>query len=520
MNGRRREIYRQSETENRKWSFVSMNWMPLQSGIGIEIDQGTLRAVFVKRQWKQVRFCDRMEIPNYLSVGPDRCGDLFREFLHKNGLKSPWTVVALPRSSILLRYMQFPIAAEKELGHAIEYQVDSLHPFEEGSVYWSYSSWIPKSVNTQKNVGRANNSGPELNTGRVEALVSIVEKSLVDDLATWFHAAGIGVSQFTVTTGALLAMAQPIADTYAIEGGKKTSPFLMLHITQDHAEIAGLAPNVALISKEISAHSGRLTDTVLREIETARSELRLNPNERIPLILSGVATNLVEALASNDLGIDLIPCSSLLPKSGAASASTLESNDYVAFAAGCAAADQSRPYSLNLLPEHQRTFESTAAYLPAYALVVLIVILGIALAVRGTVQDWQYNKYLDEQIQALQPQIALVEHIQDRNRKTFTQINELMSIKRQTSLPLEALNELTALIPDDAWVQQLVYDGQTVSMSGSAKSASQIIPALAGSAHFENPQLLSAISKSADGKEIFRIGFRLKTFPQETSNKA
>ena len=103
-----------------------MNMSLLQNGIGIDIQAGTLQAVCVKRQWKHIRVADRLEIPDYRQAGPQECGRIYGEFLRKNGLKTPWTVVALPRSSVLLRWLSLPRAVEKDLRQAIAYQLDSL----------------------------------------------------------------------------------------------------------------------------------------------------------------------------------------------------------------------------------------------------------------------------------------------------------------------------------------------------------------------------------------------------------
>src|SRR5882672_2124473 len=116
-----------------------MNWTLLQNGIGIDIQAGIFQAICLKRQLKRVRVADLLEIADYQRLGPQHCGKLYKEFLRKNGLQSPWTVVALPRSAVLLRWLNFPKAVEKDLARAVEYQMDSLHPFEEGSVYWDFA---------------------------------------------------------------------------------------------------------------------------------------------------------------------------------------------------------------------------------------------------------------------------------------------------------------------------------------------------------------------------------------------
>src|SRR5450759_834067 len=149
------------------------------------------------------------------------------------------------------------------------------------------------------------------------------------------------------------------------------------------------------------------------------------------------------------------------------------------------------------------TFQSPLVYLPAYALSGLIVVLVILLGLRGTIQDWRYEQYLERQIQSLQPQVTFVESAQEHSRKMYDRLTLLGDNRNAATVPIEILNELTRLLPDDAWLQELQYDGETLSLGGFAKSASPLLQALANSPYFENPQFLSAIAKLQDGKEGF-----------------
>ncbi|MBI4464409.1 MAG: hypothetical protein HY647_06865, partial [Acidobacteria bacterium] len=118
-----------------------MNWSLLQTGIGMDARGRDLHAVCVKRMGNRIRVLDRLEIPRYRELPPAECGKTYREFLRRNGLKVPWTVVALPRSAFLLRRLNLPGVVQKELRRAIEYQVEGLHPFESGSVCWDFAVW-------------------------------------------------------------------------------------------------------------------------------------------------------------------------------------------------------------------------------------------------------------------------------------------------------------------------------------------------------------------------------------------
>jgi Tfp pilus assembly protein PilN len=482
-----------------------MNWAILQNGIGIDIQAGSLIAICVKRQWKRVRVTGRLEIPNYRTAGPEQCGKLYREFLRRNGLKAPWTVVALPRSHVLLRWLNFPQAVEKDLASAVAYQLDSLHPFEEGTVYWDFAAW-------------KNSSGAADGAGRIEVPVAIAEKKFVDETAAWFRDAGIGVSQFTVSTAALCAGLAVRLLARADADPRHTPSFFVLNAGLQTLQFIGYSPG-SLVSKEVPLPSGgwengeAIRALVEHELALTRSELRLADDDRPPLILCGKSLPFDLGDASRPFLFAVSSADDLFSLPGAGAENFRLQENATAFMAALEAADRSLPIALNLLPAEARTFQSPLVYFPAFALSGLIVVLLILLGLRGTVQDWRYEQYIDRQIQSLQPQVTLVEAAQEHSRKMYERLNLLADTGNSPTVPLEILNELTRLFPDDAWLQELQYDGNTLSFSGFAKSASPLLQTLANSPYFESPQFLSAISKRPDGKEGFRIGVRLRKSP-------
>lgn len=478
-----------------------MNWSLLQNSIGIDIQGDNFTAVCVKRQWKQIRVMDRLEIPHYRAAGPQECGRIYAEFLRANGLKMPRTVVALPRSRVLLRCLNFPRAVAADLPQAIQFQLDSLHPFEEGSVYYDFS-WKPP----RREVPGGSNA-PE----RIEVPVAITEKKYVDDTASWFEEAGIAVSQFTVSTAALLAA---IGDRLGLQPSpqsRSNSDFVVLDVGADATQIIGYAEG-SILSKELStstADSDAAITAIRRDLELARSELRLDPETVVPLVVCGRSQRLASE-AAEGMRFEISSAESLFPYVDAGKENFWAQDSTVAFAAALAGVDGTLPYSLNLLPRERRSYRSPMVYFPAYALGGLILVLGLALGARGSYQDWRYQQFIEQQIQSLQPQVKAVDSAEQQSRKTYEHLALLAGLKNTSLLPLEILDELTKQLPPDAWLQQVQYDENTVMLAGYVKSAAPLLQTLAASNLFESPQFLSAISKTPDGMEAFRIGVRLR----------
>jgi len=494
-----------------------MNWSLLQTGIGIDARGDDFHAVCVKRIAKRIRVADRLEIPQYRSLSPTECGKRYREFLRKNGLKLPWTVVALPRSAFLLRRLSLPRVVQKELPQTIEYQLDGLHPFEGGSVYWDFS--VPQS-SAKRQDGSAQKEAQEA-AGFMDVLVAIAEKTYINETAAWYREAGIAVSQFSPAATLLFSMVQFClgVEKDAEKDAEKAEgiAFLALEFRAEAVELVGCAPDMPPIVKEIplatepADQAARLLADLLKDqLDLARAELRLDPARRVPLIVCGADSAAVESVPSAESVFSVLSVESLLRGGAVRVQGFPVQQQPVALAAAFVAVRRNTALSFNLLPPDIRSYRSPLAYLPTYALSALVIFLAVLVGARGTVQDWLYYRYLEREIQALRPQLEQVETAQSRSQQLAGRLQLLEGAKSSAHVPLEILSELTRLLPEDVWLQQLQYDGSALALSGYARSASELLQTLAASAYFESPQFTAAISSTPDGDEIFRIGVRLR----------
>ena len=477
-------------------------WIP-QTAVGIELRGDSLRAFCVRRWGNRTRLVDRLEISGREQLGPVECGRRYRQFLRRNGLNSPWTAVALPRSLVLWRRLQFPGSVRSELRRAVELQVDTLHPFEEGGVWWDFA--------TQECSRRRDFAWPGAASepsGQLEIWVAMAKREAVERWAGWFREANIPVSQFTVTTALFLGMlearrsARPSAN----------APVFFLHADESECQLVGLTPGGAAVSRELRWEPGmdaeQAAALVQRELGLARSELRLSPTEPAVVYTGGELPG--EAVLESDATVRLAPLRDLFTTF----ASNLESADLgenaVGVATALSAVDGSGPFALNLLPVERRSYEPPMVYVPTYALAGLVVVLAAALGLRAPAQDWLYSRNLERDRQALLPQIQQLEQRQEQDRKVYEQLATLARLRRSAALPVDLLDELTRLVPSEAWLQGVQSDGNSLSLNGFATSATAVLQALASSSRLESPQFLSAVTRTNDGKEGFRIGARLR----------
>lgn len=483
------------------------------SGMGIDCEGATFRAVYVRRQRNRARVVDRLEIPEYRELGAAECGRRYREFLRKHGLKAPRTAVALPREAVLLRSVGFPRTVENDLARAVEYQLDSLHPFEDGEVYWDYAVWKWPEEGAW---GKLTASAGEAAGGKLEALVGIAARKGVDETAAWFEEAGIPVSQFGVKAALWIGMFWG-----RLQAAFPGAPVLfLLQVGGERTEFVGYTPGREPIWQELAAaEEGEaqeaVTENVKRELEQALATLRVSPENRPPLIVLGSHEPAAAWLGSAELPFQIVPAEQLLGSSLSGAEGLGEGKGWTELAAGLAAAGSGVALPLNLLPAEKRTYEATGTHAPTYALAALVAVLALALGAHAPFQDWLYSRRLEREMQALRPQVQELEAAQTGAEAAQARLRLLGEARQSVRVPLAVLNELTRILPQEVWLQQFTYDGQTVNITGTAQAASGLLQTLAASPYFENPQFRSSISRTQEGQERFLIGARVRAAAAE-----
>jgi Tfp pilus assembly protein PilN len=162
------------------------------------------------------------------------------------------------------------------------------------------------------------------------------------------------------------------------------------------------------------------------------------------------------------------------------------------------------PPTLDLLPRELRPRTPTTAQRTTASLAALAGLTGIGLALtHGYMQERDLRRVSDE-IRRLQPQVQAVERlagaVAERKR-----LLALVRTAEQTGLrPVAVLQELTNLVPTDAWLQAVTMDPHGVELTGQAGAASQLIPVLEGSPSLQRVELTAPVTK-AQGKEQFRL---------------
>lgn len=216
------------------------------SGVGIEITgprgAETLRITVVRVRPNGARVLGSFSIENAAQQPAAEWGQSYSAFLKKLALNRVVATVLLPREDVILRQIAVPGVSDKDLGAAVGFQMDGLHPYAEDDVF---SSWarLP---------------------GTTTVLVAIARKAALERYSAWFSEAGIKVASFTCAPAAIYSARRLFASG-------PVPPVLAMDEVNGRVELYGESPSHPLFSAAFDA-------TAERAIALACAELRLDPS--------------------------------------------------------------------------------------------------------------------------------------------------------------------------------------------------------------------------------------------------
>ncbi len=491
----------------------------LGTSIGIAVRGSHLDAVCLRGRGRRLRVSGFLRIEDFRARPVAEVAQQYRRFREENRALTTSALVALPRGAGLVRTLELPAEVASELGQTVGYQVDQLHPFEEGSVYFDYAL-LPEPP--ARNTGNGAGAGEEGQRGRLRVAVAIVQKNTLEPLYQWFLQAGVDVAGFTLSTAVLY---QALRGASFHRGRNKPGlprPLLLMDHCGQVLELLGVAPDGSFYSKEVAA-----TTSFEREVEFCVAELRLDPQDSPPLLETGEVIAQKSEVREQPAAEDSAPANRssaedipvVIPEAGPAEFHLRK--HLVAYAAALPELELRLPglasppgLRWNLLPVEKRGYRShwrsRWTHTSAYALVVLVLLLGAAWLATTWVQDRFYSSWLNSEISKLQPHVEHVEQLNSRHQALLLKWDLLQGQRQDIALRLEAWKELTRLVPDTAWLQTLHFKDNQVTASGQAQSASGILQAINQSPHFQQPEFITAITKNKQGREAFQIRMRLR----------
>lgn len=414
------------------------------TGVGIEIGRQDLRVVAARVRPDGAVITGWTVIASFRERAAADWGAEYLNFVKRVGVSHLAATVLLPRSEIIARVLTLPGVPRREMGAAVQYQVDALHPYGDGEAQYAWAH-IP---------------------GASAALVAIARREEVERYAALFSEAGVRCRAFTFSAAALYSAARLL--TQPPDGG-----FVAVAESGGETEIYGESAARPILTT--------LADVAAEEaVKLAIAELRIDPE--------------CKALAPADL----------LPKPKAAPEDWDVFSGATAYAAALVGACFRLALPLNLLPAEHRSTSSRAIYIPTAVLASALLILAAGLAAEEKLQERRYLAKLEAEIARLEPQVMKLQRTERAIETIRERVRLLDEFRRRTQSDLDVLHELTKLLEPPTWINTLELTRTTVNIAGETDQAAVLLKMLDQSPFFQNSEFTTPISRTAKG-ELFRI---------------
>lgn len=164
----------------------------------------------------------------------------------------------------------------------------------------------------------------------------------------------------------------------------------------------------------------------------------------------------------------------------------------------------SRRPRINLLPAALRPLRPSRGQLVTGLMLCLTLVMGFGFLGAQVWQRERYVRQVSQEIKRLDSEAQSVERLAALASKKKQLVAAVQRIETQGLRSLPFLRDLTALVPQDAWLQALNMDAQGVELIGQAGTASALIPALEASPWLDHVEFTSPVTKG-QGREQFRL---------------
>jgi Tfp pilus assembly protein PilN len=412
------------------------------TGAGIQIAGPDLEIAVARVRPTGVQVLARTTIPRFRERPAAQWGAEYSALLRKLGTPHLSATVVLPRPEVIVRQIVLRGVEVKDLEAAIAFQLDGINPYGDQEVLFG---WTP--------------------LGEGGVLVGIVRRETVDRYLELFTAAGIATGCFTFVAaaihGAIRLAAPPPRDFVAIGQG------------------AGSAVEVYGESQARPVFSAGFDLPPEKAAAMAVAELRLAP-ETAPRILENLLPLPRVNPVENDLARNPLP-----------------------YAAALSSACPRLAPSANMLPPEQRESASRGIFIPTVVVATALLLLLIATLVWPSYEEGRYLKELNAKIAQLRPQAARAVALQHEIDHTRARSMLLDEFRSRTRADLDAINELSRLLPPPVWANTVDMTRDGVTILGEADQAAPLLKVLDASPLFHNSEF-NGISKM-QSSEIFRL---------------
>ena len=443
--------------------------------IGVDCGGGAYRLTVLGRRFRRYLLVDELQLPD--PQGEDAPAKV-AAFLDRHHLRDARVIACLPREAVLVRFLSLPQETEPQLAKVVDYQLGSLHPYKDGQVYWGCAV-----------VER------DSKTKQISVMVVIAEKSRVREFKRALQELGLHLSAVTLSAATMAGLLKSHLPPLALIACGRATGVELLSFHQGNLCATQEIPIEPVAS---------LPQRFERERHRALAALPLSDAAAIPWFVSGPMPPAFSTLLEGALPL---PPPKLNLRKGSAEGGF----DWPALAAAYAGlVRRGAAPIINLLPPDERWQPHAAARLPVYALSAMASLLALTLASHAWIERALYSRALDRELHRLN---VHAQQIRGQNQETSSleaQAAVLENVRSSNLQKLHMLQQLTNLLPDGTWLQELNISEDTVDINGYSNHAADLVPALENSPYFTQAEFTAPITRDNQNREVFRIRMRLK----------
>ncbi|MBZ5535376.1 MAG: PilN domain-containing protein [Acidobacteriia bacterium] len=480
--------------------------------VTISADGGHLHFVAVKRGWRGFELASWMTLPN----DPQRDSLALRpeidEFYRRAGVDKNQTVVEIPRAKVAIRTLQFPKAVLENLTHIIEYQVENYEPIDRADLAYVHqrvddasptgpSAWMnPLALLSRFASGKARKPGAPVAQEKLEVLLAMAPRAEVEHQREFW--AGFGIYPQAMLCGSF-----GLARLLQLDPGAGRERNFLLRVGENDFELIAVflgkirrAQRFEFLSSEPQARA----EHMLLELGRSRAELRIEEKDVHNVYVTGAdPESYLKEFRSSSTSLPLRP---LRVPACLRSRANLTEFHALAPAIGDSLLAMSKGgLATDLMGRAEHIAHPRWVWAPTYAFCGLAVLMAGASASGPYLQQSRFVDQLSSEITRLQPQVRQVERIETEANEVRKKAAVLDAVQGRDALNLEALRELTEILPDSVWINDFYLRADGVEINGLAENATALVPLIEQSPLFKDVALASGITRNQQGKEMFRI---------------
>lgn len=412
------------------------------TGAGIQIAGPDLEVAVARVRPTGVEVLGRVTIPRFRERPAGQWGGEYTALLKQLGVPHLSATILLPRAEVIVRQLTLRGVEAKDLDAAISFQLEGINPYGDQEVLFGWKRLAEGGV-----------------------LVGVARRDVVDRYIELFSEAGIAIACFTFAAAAIhgaIRLAAPAPAQFIAISDTEGAP----------VQIYGESPARPVFSAEFDLPP-------LRAAAVAAAELRIPP-ETEPVVLERLLPAPRVNPVTNDLSRNPLP-----------------------YAAALSSACPRLAASANLLPPELRASNSRGIFIPTAVAAALLLLATGAMLAWPSYDRNRYLKELDAQIAAVRPIAARAAVLDRQIQHTHEDARLLEEFRTRTRSDLDAIVELTRVLPPPVWANTIDLSRDAVVVVGEAEQAAPLLKLLDASPLFHNSEF-NGISK-VQNTESFRL---------------